>query len=179
MVESIVRHWKRQLAPLRHLRQLTSHSSELQEGEDENWQRRLLPQGFQDGLGHDRGIQDALPAKKHMVTLNQQVMWWQQLLTSSMASLLKNRKPGKPSSNTIIELQVIRATRTSSTSSRMLDYRPGNWLWHETSSAQHAPASNPVALLLDWCLRQRPLWPIDHGRQWVWTPQSGWCHTRR
>jgi ribonuclease HI len=42
MVESIVRHWKRQLAPLRHLKLLTSSTDDVID-EDENWERRLHP----------------------------------------------------------------------------------------------------------------------------------------
>ena len=42
MVESIVRHWKRQLAPLRHWKLLTSSTDDV-DNEDENWERRLHP----------------------------------------------------------------------------------------------------------------------------------------
>ena len=52
MVEAIVRHWKRELVPLRHLKYLTTGSNEA-DHEDESWIRRqkLLPEP------------DALPAE--------------------------------------------------------------------------------------------------------------------
>ena len=52
MVEAIVRHWKRELVPLRHLKYLTTGSSEA-DHEDENWMRRKK-------LLHEP---DALPAE--------------------------------------------------------------------------------------------------------------------
>jgi hypothetical protein len=48
MVESIVRHWKRQLVPLRHLKLLIS-KTDVRCDEDENWERRLHPAVLQDG----------------------------------------------------------------------------------------------------------------------------------
>ena len=47
MVESIVRHWKRQMAPLRHIKLLTSYHDVSCDEEDENWERRLCPANSQ------------------------------------------------------------------------------------------------------------------------------------
>ena len=40
MVESIVRHWKHQMAPLRHLQLLAGVKDDMIADEDENWIRR-------------------------------------------------------------------------------------------------------------------------------------------
>ena len=61
MVVSIVRHWRRQLAPLKHVRALCGHSISIEDEEDENWERRMRPKPL---VEQDLAFSNALPAER-------------------------------------------------------------------------------------------------------------------
>ena len=61
MVVSIVRHWRRQLAPLKHVRALCDQQITIEDEEDENWERRLRSKPL---VEQDLAFSNVLPAEQ-------------------------------------------------------------------------------------------------------------------
>ena len=86
MVVSIVRHWRRQLAPLKHVRALCGHNINIEDEEDENWERRMRPKPL---VEQDLAFSNALPAERDEA--------WEQLERQVLpGDSQASRRPDKP-----------------------------------------------------------------------------------